>query len=87
MGRDYPAGYEYFRSRLKMAFIKNSSIKDEAEIRQLLARGEFVCKEIEALYMLRKYRTLKKRYYEAHETDINTKIRNIESNADPGNKL
>jgi hypothetical protein len=29
----------------------------------MVARGEFVIKEIEALYMLRKYRTLKNRYY------------------------
>ena len=30
----------------------------------LIGRGEFVIKEIEALYMLRKYRSLKKSYYE-----------------------
>lgn len=44
--------------------MKNSSLKDPKEIDSAIARGEFVIKELEALYMLRKYRALKKRYYE-----------------------
>ncbi len=44
--------------------MKNRNVKDPDEIKVLLARGEYVTKEIEALYMLRKYRTLKKRYYD-----------------------
>lgn len=44
--------------------MKNKDKTDEEEIKMLIARGQFVVKEIEALYMLRKYRTLKKRYYE-----------------------
>lgn len=70
MGREYPAGYEYFRGRLKAAFIKNKDESDPQKIDELLARGEFVTKEIEALYMLRKYRTLKKRYYEDESADV-----------------
>lgn len=62
MGRDYPQGYEFFRSRLKRAFQNNSDIGDPEQIRMLIKRGEFVIKEIEALYMLKKYRTLKGRY-------------------------
>ena len=57
-------GYPYFRDRCKAAFMKNKDKTDEEEIKMLIARGQFVVKEIEALYMLRKYRTLKKRYYE-----------------------
>jgi len=64
MGREYPGGAEYFRVKLKTAFMKNKDVKDPKEIEGLIARGEFVVKELEALYMLRKYRTLKKRYYE-----------------------
>ncbi|CAG0886240.1 unnamed protein product [Darwinula stevensoni] len=63
LGREYPQGYEYFRDRLKKAFLKNKGVTDQKEIQMLLARGEYVIKEIEALYMLRKYRTLKQRYY------------------------
>ncbi|XKL66520.1 hypothetical protein PGB90_009940 [Kerria lacca] len=64
LGKDYPQGFEYFRSRLKNAFQKNQAVSDKQEIQQLLNKGEYVIKELEALYMLKKYRTLKRRYYE-----------------------
>lgn len=64
MGRDYPKGYEYFRSNLRRVFQKNMGEKDPEKIEEMLNRGNFVIKELEALYMLRKYRTLKKRYYD-----------------------
>ncbi|XP_027230310.1 electron transfer flavoprotein regulatory factor 1 [Penaeus vannamei] len=64
LGREYPMGYEYFREKLKRAFMKNREVTDPEQIKVLIGRGEFVIKEIEALYMLRKYRTMKKRYYE-----------------------
>jgi Complex 1 protein (LYR family) len=63
LGRDYPQGYDYFRRRLKTAFFKNKDVADPEQIKMMIARGNFVVKEIEALYMLRKYRTLKNRYY------------------------
>lgn len=63
LGREYPKGADYFRSRLKAAFLKNKDVKDPEKIKQLIARGEFVIKELEALYFLRKYRALKQRYY------------------------
>ena len=28
-----------------------------------MAKGDYIIKELEALYMLKKYRTLKRRYY------------------------
>ncbi|XP_046388520.1 electron transfer flavoprotein regulatory factor 1 isoform X2 [Ischnura elegans] len=65
LGRDYPKGFDYFKTRLKSAFMKNKDVEDPGQIKAMIARGEFVVKEIEALYMLRKYRTLKKRYYES----------------------
>lgn len=64
LGREYPKGYEFFREKLKKAFMKNKDVTDPEQIKILISRGEFVIKEIEALYMLRKYRTMKKRYYE-----------------------
>ncbi|KAL8618990.1 Electron transfer flavoprotein regulatory factor 1 [Nucella lapillus] len=63
LGRDYPKGYDYFRTKLKNSFMKNKEVTDPAEIQILLARGDYIVKELEALYMIRKYRTLKKRYY------------------------
>uniref|UniRef100_A0A0V0G9C0 Putative growth hormone-inducible soluble protein n=1 Tax=Triatoma dimidiata TaxID=72491 RepID=A0A0V0G9C0_TRIDM len=62
LGKDYPQGFDYFRSRLKKAFLKNKDVTDPERIQKMIAHGEFVKKEIEALYMLKKYRTLKRRY-------------------------
>ncbi|XP_068611405.1 LYR motif-containing protein 5A [Brachionichthys hirsutus] len=67
IGRDYPKGSAYFRERLKAAFIKNRDETDPEKIKHLVARGDFVIKELEALYFLRKYRAMKKRYYEQEE--------------------
>ena len=64
LGREYPLGYKYFRERCHGAFEKNIKEKDQNKIEELIKRGEFVVKEIEALYKLKKYRTLKKRYYQ-----------------------
>ncbi|XP_015680438.1 electron transfer flavoprotein regulatory factor 1 [Protobothrops mucrosquamatus] len=64
LGKEYPKGADYFRTRLKAAFLKNKEVKDPEEIKKLITRGKFVIKELEALYFLRKYRALKKRYYE-----------------------
>lgn len=64
LGRDYPKGYDYFRSRLKRAFMKNRDVTDPEKIEKMLTLGDYIVKELEALYMLRKYRTLKKRYYD-----------------------
>ncbi|KAM8884150.1 LYR motif-containing protein 5A [Synchiropus splendidus] len=64
LGREYPKGSSYFRERLKSAFMKNKDETDPEKIQKLLSRGEFVIKELEALYFLRKYRAMKKRYYE-----------------------
>lgn len=63
MGKEYPLGADYFRKKLKAAFLKNKDVNDPKEIELLIARGNYIVKELEALYMLRKYRTLKRRYY------------------------
>ncbi|XP_047210799.1 LYR motif-containing protein 5B isoform X1 [Girardinichthys multiradiatus] len=63
LGREYPKGGDYFRDRLKAAFTKNKSVQDPEQIKAMIARGEYVARELEALYYLRKYRALKERYY------------------------
>ncbi|KAJ4165753.1 hypothetical protein LMH87_007373 [Akanthomyces muscarius] len=62
LGREYPLGYGYFRPRLHKAFMAKSSERDEDKIRQGIKQAEYVKKEIEALYYLKRYRTLRKRY-------------------------
>lgn len=63
MGREYPLGYQYFRIKCNGAFARNKKETDPAKITNLLKKGEYVLGELEALYKLKKYRTLKKRYY------------------------
>lgn len=64
MGREYPKGADYFASRLATAFRRNKDVQEPAEIKKLLERGQFVVKELEALYSIRKYRAMKQRYYD-----------------------
>ncbi|KAF1982056.1 hypothetical protein K402DRAFT_214130 [Aulographum hederae CBS 113979] len=64
LGREYPLGYEYYRPRLHKAFASQASLRDEEKIKQGIKRAEFVKKEIEALYYLKRYRTLRQRYDE-----------------------
>ncbi|KAG5897740.1 hypothetical protein JTB14_009625 [Gonioctena quinquepunctata] len=63
LGKDWPKGFEFFRQRLHGAFMKNKEEQDAEKIEKMIAHGEYVAKEIETLYMLKKYRTLKRRYY------------------------
>lgn len=62
LGREYPRGYSYFRPRLHKAFASQSHITDEQQIKKGIERAEFVKKEIEAMYYVKKYRALKQTY-------------------------
>ncbi|KAG6458301.1 hypothetical protein O3G_MSEX010778 [Manduca sexta] len=64
LGRDWPQGYDLFRKRLHKVFSKNSEETDPNKIKIMIKHGEFVIKEIEALYKLKKYRAMKRRYYD-----------------------
>ena len=61
-GKEYPLGFDYFKPKMKAAFTKNKDVTDPEKLQQLLDHGSYIVKELEALYMLRKYRTLKRRY-------------------------
>jgi hypothetical protein len=63
MGKEYPMGFDFFRPRLHKAFMSQSHLKDDEEIRKGIARAQHVKKEIEALYFLKKYRSMKQSYY------------------------
>ncbi|CAI5668354.1 unnamed protein product [Oreochromis niloticus] len=64
LSREYPKGGDYFRDRLRAAFARNKAVEDPKQIKALIARGEYMARELEALYYLRKYRAMKKCYYE-----------------------
>ncbi|KAA0701478.1 LYR motif-containing protein 5B [Triplophysa tibetana] len=57
-----PKRSRLFQRQATGAFAKNRDVKDPEKIKELISRGEFVVKELEALYYLRKHRALKKRY-------------------------
>lgn len=63
LAKDWPEGYTVLRDRARKAFLINRNEEDPRKIEMLVGRAEFVAKEIETLYKLKKYRTLKKRYY------------------------
>jgi len=62
MGRDYPQGYDHFKTRLHAAFVKKRDLTDPLQIQQAIQQGNYIVKELEALYFLSKYRELKRRY-------------------------
>lgn len=65
MGKDYPAesgGYGKFTNSLKSAFRKTPANTEE-ELDKALEKGDYIIKELEALYFLRRYRHLKRTYY------------------------
>ncbi|CAD7079435.1 unnamed protein product [Hermetia illucens] len=64
LSREYPERPDNLRKHIHDTFMKNSKETDEKKIKALLAHGRYVAKEIEALYSLRKYRAMKKRYYD-----------------------
>lgn len=64
LGREWPQGYDLFRKRLHKVFVKNSQETEPQKIDLMIKHGQFVAKEIEALYKLKKYRTMKRRYYD-----------------------
>ncbi|XP_055544237.1 electron transfer flavoprotein regulatory factor 1 [Wyeomyia smithii] len=64
LGREYPGGPEKFRQKCYGAFKRQSAERDPEKIEKAIALGEYVIKEIETLYSLRKYRAMKKRYYD-----------------------
>ncbi|KAH8697748.1 NADH-ubiquinone oxidoreductase complex 1/LYR family protein [Talaromyces proteolyticus] len=44
MGRDYPLGYDYFKTRLHRAFSAKANLSDDKEIEEGIKRAEFVKK-------------------------------------------
>ncbi|XP_055385694.1 electron transfer flavoprotein regulatory factor 1 [Condylostylus longicornis] len=62
LGRNHPSGYIKFRNQCHEAFIKNKDEQHPQKIKELLVKGRYICNEIEALYHLKKYRSMKSRY-------------------------
>ncbi|EPQ30973.1 uncharacterized protein PFL1_06849 [Pseudozyma flocculosa PF-1] len=63
LGRSYPDPSYNFLGKLRSMFAKNAALTDMHQVEEKLKLAEFVAKETETLYSLKKYRTLKRRYY------------------------
>ncbi|RCH97716.1 LYR motif-containing protein 5 [Rhizopus azygosporus] len=44
LGREYPAGWDFFRPKLKAAFLKNKDLTDTQEIEKRIKHGEYIIK-------------------------------------------
>ncbi|KAJ1035849.1 hypothetical protein NDA13_000508 [Ustilago tritici] len=62
LGREYPDSNYNFLGKLRGMFARNAHLTDEKEIKAKLDLAEFVKKETETLYKLKKYRTMRRRY-------------------------
>jgi len=48
LGREYPQGYDYYRTRLHKAFASQQHLTEEEQIKRGIARAEFVKKGTQA---------------------------------------
>nr|ACO11505.1 LYR motif-containing protein 5 [Caligus rogercresseyi] len=64
LGKDYPKDPSSFQRKCHDAFTRNKDLSDPKEIEACISKGKYIVKELEAMYNLKKYRTLKRRYYD-----------------------
>jgi hypothetical protein len=61
-GRNYPQGLSFVREKAKEAFFQNRDISDEFLLNKAIVKGRYWVREINAISMLHKYRSVRKRY-------------------------
>ena len=64
LARDYPKDPAKMQRRVHAAFKRNAAATDPKAIEEAIGKAEYMVRELEALYMLRKYRAMKSRYYD-----------------------
>ncbi|KAJ8144474.1 hypothetical protein OY671_002412 [Metschnikowia pulcherrima] len=65
MSKEYPVesgGYAKLMQQAKRAF-RNTDVGNADDLNRALAKGDYIIKELEALYFLKRYRHLKRTYY------------------------
>ena len=72
LGREYPKDPDIMTRKIHDVFMRNAGERDPEKIDELINKGNYIVKELEALYYLRKYRTLKRRYYDTEESHVST---------------
>ena len=62
-GRDYPLGLDYVRNRAKKEFRSNANVTDELTLKRKVNYGRYLVREMIGVVQLKKYRTMRSRYY------------------------
>ncbi|KAJ8331684.1 LYR motif-containing protein 5 [Batrachochytrium dendrobatidis] len=76
IGKEYPLGHAYFKDKLKLAFLKKKDLQDPKEIEQAIMHGEYVYKELESLWFIKKYRAMRRNYAnDEHDAKIRALLR------------
>lgn len=65
VGRDYPRGLAFVRTKVKEAMFRNAHLTDEDDLMRAVAKGRWWVKELIGVVQLKKYRTLRARYGDA----------------------
>ncbi len=65
VGRDYPRGLNFVRTKAKEAFYRNAHLTDEDSLMRAVAKGRWWVKELIGVVQLKKYRALRARYGDA----------------------
>jgi hypothetical protein len=63
VGKDYPLGLEWVKSKAKPWFYQNKDYTREEDIKKAIAIGRHQVREMVAVISLKKYRYLRKTYY------------------------
>mmetsp|Transcript_4088 Transcript_4088/g.7172 ORF Transcript_4088/g.7172 Transcript_4088/m.7172 type:complete len:126 (+) Transcript_4088:28-405(+) len=63
VGKEYPNGLDWVKSKAKPWIMQNKDITDEIGIRKKVAEGRFWVREMKSVISLKKYRAMKNRYY------------------------
>ncbi|KAM0791826.1 hypothetical protein ACM66B_004085 [Microbotryomycetes sp. NB124-2] len=63
LGREYPDPNYPIHKKLHACFLSHVGA-DKAKLEQGIAKAQFIKRELETMYFLRKYRAMKGRYYD-----------------------
>lgn len=55
LGREYPLGYDYYRTRLHNAFASQAGLRDDEKIKRGIERAQFVKKGTSYIWQLQPY--------------------------------
>lgn len=77
VGREYPLGLDYVKRVARQKIEPKRNLTSESDIKRAVHEGRWWVREMVGAIQLRKYRVMKKRYYDAKDNeglvDVNAK--------------